>query len=109
MKNMEYNEYKLNYTNEVEEELDEIYNYISQVLKEPEIARRQINKIRQEIHMLITSPYLGQRVNIKPRNEECRRLVIRNYIALYKIEETQKEILIFHIFYGKRNYLANNN
>lgn len=46
MKNMEYNEYKLNYTNEVEEELDEIYNYISQVLKEPEIARRQINKIR---------------------------------------------------------------
>lgn len=109
MKNMEYNKYRLRYTNEVEEELDDIYNYISRILKEPRIASRLINKIEQEIYRLETSPYLGQRVNIKPRNEECRRMVIGNYIALYKIEETQKEILIFHIFYGKRDYLANNN
>ncbi len=106
MKNLEY-KYSWRFVGASREELREIYNYISQILKEPQIAERLTRKIIQEIDRLEMSPYLGQRVNIKPRNEECRRLVIGNYIALYKIEETQKEILIFHIFYGKRNYLAN--
>ena len=108
MKNLEY-KYSWRFVGASRKELREIYNYISQILKEPQIAERLTRKIIQEIDRLEMSPYLGQRVNIKPRNEECRRLVIGNYIALYKIEETQKEILIFHIFYGKRNYLANSN
>ncbi len=109
MKNMEYDKYQLKFSNVLEEDLSEIYNYIAQILKEPIIAKRLVNKIEEEIYRLEMSLYLGQKVHVKPRNEEYRRLVIGNYIVLYRIEDTQKEILIFHIFYGKRNYLANNN
>ena len=106
MKNMEY---KVRITEFAEEELKNIYNYIYQNLKEPQIAKRVVNKIEQEIYRLKISPHLYQEVYIKPRNERYRRAIIGKYIILYKIEENKKEVLIFRIFYGKKDYLVIHN
>lgn len=43
--------------------------------------------------------------NIKPKNQIYRRLVIDNYVVLYRVEEEKKEVVIFQILYGGRNYL----
>lgn len=87
-------------------DLEEIYNYISQVLKEPIIAERLINKIVIGINDLILSPYISPKIHVKKQRKPCRRLVVGNYIVLYQINEMQKVIFILHIFYGKRDYLV---
>lgn len=98
--------YKIILIDNAQEELEEIYNYIAQYLKEPIIAERLIIKILQGISILETSPYISREIRAKRQREPCRRLVISNYIVLYQIKEAQKEVLISHIFYGRRNYLV---
>lgn len=106
MKNSETNKYRLVFSEYADDDLNEIHDYISQILKEPIIAERLILKIEREISILKTSPYISREIRAKRQREPCRRLVIGNYIVLYQIKETQKEVLISHIFYGRRNYLV---
>jgi len=42
---------------------------------------------------------------IKPHNDVYRKLVIDNYVALYEVEETYKQVVIYRVLYGKRDYL----
>ena len=49
--------------------------------------------------------FLGVEVHIKPHNNIYRKLVIDNYIALYEVEETYKQVVIYRVLYGKRDYL----
>ena len=109
MKNLEYDKYTLRLVSTAEGDLREIHNYISQILQEPQIANRLIKKIKREMNILKRSPYACIEVHTKRQKESYRRLVIGNYIVLYKIREIKKEVLIFHIFYGKRDYLVIDN
>lgn len=34
-----------------------------------------------------------------------RKLIIDNYVALYEVEETYKQVIIYRVLYGKRDYL----
>ena len=45
------------------------------------------------------------KVRVKPHNEIYYKLIIDNYIALYRIYEITKEVVIFRIVYAKSNYL----
>ena len=65
----------------------------------------KMHKIEKEIFMLDNSPYICMEVHIKPRNKMYRRLIVENYIVLYRVIEEKKQVVIFHILYGGRNYL----
>ena len=102
---MDTNTYEIVFTDTAKEELEEIYEYISEHLLESEVANRLMDKIEQNILRLEQNPYSCVEVHIKPHNNLYRKLVIDNYVALYEVEETYKQVVIYRVLYGKRDYL----
>lgn len=102
---MDTNTYEVIFTDIAKEELEEIYEYISEHLLEVGAANKLMDEIEQSILRLEQNPYSCVEVHIKPHNNVYRKLVIDNYIALYEIEETYKQVVIYRVVYGKRDYL----
>lgn len=105
VRNMDTDYYEIVLTDMAEADLDSIYDYIANTLKEENSSNKLMNKIETSILRLEQFPYSCSEVHIKPRNKRYRKLVIGNYIVLYRVEEEYKQVVIFHIFYGKKDYL----
>ena len=102
---MDTNNYEIVLTDIAKEELEEIYEYISEHLLEKVAADRLMDKIEKNILRLEQNPYSCVEVHIKPQNEVYRKLVIDNYIALYEVDEKYKQVVIYRVIYGKMDYL----
>lgn len=102
---MDTNNYEIILTDVAKEELEEIYEYISEHLLEKAAANRLMDKIEQSILRLEQNPYSCVEVRIKPHNEVYRKLVIDNYVALYEVDEKYKQVVIYRVIYGKMDYL----
>ena len=83
----------------------DINEYIFQKLIAIEAANRLMKKIEHTILILERNPYICPKVKIKPHNNIYRKLVVGNYIVLYDIEEKYKQVVIYRIVYGKKDYL----
>ena len=97
--------FKIILTDIAKEDLEEIYEYISEHLLEKAAANRLMNKIEEDILRLEQNPYSCVEVHIKPHNDVYRKLTIENYVALYEIDEMYKNVIIYRIIYGKKDYL----
>lgn len=102
---MDTNNYEIVLTDIAKEEIEEIYEYISQELSEISAANRLMDKIEQNFLRLEQNPYSCVEVHIKPHNEVYRKLVIDNYIALYELDEKYKQVVIYRVVYGRMDYL----
>lgn len=102
---MNTKKYDIILTDMAKSELEEIYQYIFNNLKEPKIADKLMEKIETEILSLEISPYRCMEIPIKLKNQVYRRLVVENYVVLYRFIEEEKKVVIFKILYGGRNYL----
>ena len=102
---MDTNNYEIVLTDIAKEEIEEIYEYISQELSEISAANRLMDKIEQNFLRLEQNPYSCVEVHIKPHNEVYRKLVIDNYIALYEVDEKYKQVVIYRVVYGRMDYL----
>lgn len=102
---MDTNSYELVLTDTANEELEEIYEYISKHLVEEQAANRLMKKIEQNFFRLEQNPYSCMEVHIKPHNEAYRKLVIDNYIALYEVDEKYKQVVVYRVLYGGMDYL----
>ena len=102
---MDTNNYEIILTDVAKEELEEIYEYISEHLLESLVAKSLMDKIEQSIFRLEQNPYSCVEVHIKPHNEVYRKFVIDNYIALYEVDEKYKQVVIHRVIYGKTDYL----
>ncbi len=97
------NKYLINTTDIFEEELENIFYYIAFVLNEPNIAKKLYKKIKMKI---LSLEYLPQRyTNINSyNNKSIRKMIIDNFIIIYKIEQNLKQVYILHIFHCTQNY-----
>ncbi len=102
---MDTSTYEIILTDIAKEELEEIYAYIKERLLEKNTAKKLMTKIEEGMLILEKNPYSCRKVHIKPHNDVYRRLVIDNYIALYEVNEEKKQVIIYKVLYGKRDYL----
>lgn len=105
---MDFNQtiYEVEFTENCIEEMDEIYKYISNKLFANVAANNLIQKVKEEVLALEISPMLYMKIDKTDEFErEYRRIVIKNYIVLYTIDEEQKKVYVSHMYYGRRNYL----
>ena len=82
-------------------DLDKIHKYIVNELKEEKIAQKMVQKIMQSIKMLEDFPFAHKLLR-KTKNFEYRKIKIKNYIIIYKINLKKKEINILHIYNQKQ-------
>ena len=85
-------------------ELDEIYAYICYSKLAPEVAKKQINRIKESIIDLGLFPK-----SLQERLEGCfagkgyRQLLVDNYVVIFRIDENQKIVYVVTIQYYGRN------
>ena len=104
---LDIKKFEIIYTQDFIEELINIYNYISNVLKEREISNKLVIKILERISDLRIFPRLYIKIKKLDRlNNEYHRMVVSNYIILYTVDILNKKVFISHIlYYKRRNYL----
>lgn len=101
--------YKIIITPTAYKEMKKIYDYIIEDLYAENAAKKLMQKVEDEINKLRYIP----RAHIKIQKYDelkrsYRRIVIKNYILLYTVDEDNKVVFVSHMYYGRRNYIDYN-
>ncbi|MFI3169711.1 MAG: type II toxin-antitoxin system RelE/ParE family toxin [Faecalibacterium sp.] len=97
--------YKLQVTHQAAEELERITDYIAVQLDSPGAALDWLLEVDKHYERLENTPYMYEACHDAIlRRKGYRRIVIRNYILVYKIAELEKTVQILHFFHGTQNY-----
>lgn len=99
--------YKIIFTNDAVEEMDNIFTYISEKLYNPTSARKLMKEINDSIEELQYTANSYKVIKKHPDLEmEYRRIIIKNYVIIYTIDEKNDRVYIMHMYYGGSNYLT---
>lgn len=86
-------------------ELDNIYDYIANEKLDYINAKKQVDRIKKAILNLDTFPQSHQERNEgRYAKKGYRQLLIDNYLAVFKIDETQKIVIVLTIQYQGRDF-----
>ena len=86
------------------DDLDELWDYISDVLKNPIAAENTVNGILDKIDLLEDQPAIGvQLVFDDGLNSGYRYVIYNNYLAFYRIYPDT--VYVDRVIYGKRDYM----
>ena len=97
--------YKILLSIKAKNDLKNITSYIKNNLQEPNIAKKYAEKIKEKIKMLEYNPQKFSVIDTETKNNFIiRKLVIKNYIAFYIINEKDKIVSIDRILYGASNW-----
>ena len=97
--------YALKFTPIANDDVDQIYQYIVERLYAPKAAHDLMEDIENSILRLKDFPYSGSPVaDDILRGRGYRKLLIKNYIVFYLIDEAEKQVVIMRVFYGARQY-----
>lgn len=85
-------------------DLDDIFSYIALEKLSPENAKKQTDRIWQALQTLSTFPDSHQkRMEGRFAGKGYRQLLIDNYLAIFRVDESQKTVHIITIQYQGRN------
>ena len=102
---MEENKYRIKITPKANDDLDDIYDYISKELFNQVAAENLMDKIETSIMRLGDFPLSCSFVEDNVLKQKgYRKLIINNYIAFYVVDGTEKQVVIMRVLYGKQNY-----
>ncbi len=96
--------WKVVYTEQAEQDLKDIYEYISFSLLSPENARGQVKRIINDIAKLDNVPMRHALDEKEPwHSKGLRFMPVNNFIVFYQPIETQSVVAIIRIMYSGRN------
>jgi len=83
----------------------EIVRYISHQLCNPSAAENLANEMIAATEGLAQFPYaMPIHRTAKPLKNEYRKLIVRNYIIFYWVDEATKTVVIARVLYAKRDH-----
>lgn len=95
----------INYSPMARNDLDEIWNYITNELKSFSAAENTVNGIMDAVDALREFPEAGTKLLFHNKLDSGYRFIIyKNYVAFYHIQTN--EIYVDRIIYGKRDYMS---
>ncbi len=97
--------YKIYATNLAIQDLESIINYISAELYNPTAASSFLDAVYKCYDNLEQMPLMFKQCNSpKLRDMGYRRAVIKNYVMVYRVEETERTVYILRFFYVAQEY-----
>lgn len=97
--------YKIKFSKDARNDYFNIIRYIKYKLFEPDIANNYAKMVKEEINKL---EYTTQSFAIIPNDtikyNNIRKLIIKNYIVFYRVNESDKMVNIERILYGASNW-----
>ena len=98
--------YNVKLSIEAEKDIQNIIIYIKDILKEPIIAKRYAQLIKNEIESLVYNPKRYAIIdNKKIKDLEVRKLIVKKYIVFYRVNEERKRVNIERILYCASNWM----
>ena len=96
--------YRVSISHEAEEDLREIYAYITFDLFSPKNAHRQISRLEKAIQSLHEFPMRHRFVHFEPwKSRELHVMGCDNFLVFYFVTEETYEVVISRVLYGKRD------
>ncbi len=97
--------YKLEYLPVALKDMLEIVRYISLELHNPDVANRLAVELVNAAESILTFPYVTPAYQpIRPLKHEYRKILVRNYLIFYWVNEERKLITVARVVYAKRDY-----
>lgn len=97
--------YKVEYLPIAMNDMIEIARYIGIKLANPDAAEKIADLMVSEADKLCELPHRFKVYTpIKPLKHEYRKLLVKNYIMFYRIDELQKTVTIARVIYSGRDY-----
>ena len=98
--------YEINISELAHHDLDRIVSYLAANLSSPIAAANFLEEIEKCYENLKHNPYMYAKCqNMRLEKEGYRKIPIKNYILVYKINEKTKTASILRFFYGAQDYL----
>jgi len=97
--------YKLVVSKEAHKDIDDIVQYIAVELVNPTAAASFLDDIEKSYFAVINNPRMYSLCqDARLSREGYRKIIIKNYLILYRIDDEAKKVFIVRIIYGGRNY-----
>lgn len=98
--------YEVRITEQAQNQMKEIVDYISYELFAPEAADRLLDKMEKCIINLSEYPERHQLLEEEPwRTEGVRKIVVNNFLVYYWINSSEKRVQVIAVIYSKRDQL----
>lgn len=99
--------YKLEYLPIARQDMIEIATYISRELNNPTAADSLAVELIEAGDHIPEFPYANPAyIPIRPLKHEYRKVLVRNYLMFYWIDEEKKVITVARVIYARRDYEA---
>jgi len=97
--------YNLDITRPANRDLDQIVSYIALELKNPKAARRLYKLIRSTYQSLQAHPEMFEYAKDRRIAAKGFRIApVEHYVIAYKVDKTNKKVVIHDVFFGARAY-----
>ena len=99
-------QYKVIITPTALREMYRIYDYILSDLYADTAAEELMDLVEEKVQNLKYAPRIyAETGKIDELRRRYRRIVVKNYIILYTIDEHNNVVYVAHMYYGSKNYL----
>lgn len=97
--------YQVKITPQAFRDIDMIYDYIARHLLEPGTANNLVDEIEAGIFSLEEMPNRGAPRRIgNYANKGYRQLFIKNYTIIYRVDDTEKQVIIVTVKYSGSDF-----
>lgn len=87
-------------------DLDNIVSYIAVQLANPIAATNLLDEVEKCYGGLKSNPLMFERCHDGLLEKEgYRKVTIKNYVMVYKVEEAARTVIIHRFFYGAQDYV----
>ena len=97
--------YNITITDRADRELSDILEYLSVQLQNPTAATAFVEEVLSVYEALKHTPYMYElSLNLRLHRMGYHKVVIKNYVMLYRVDEQTQCVYVLHFFYGARQY-----
>lgn len=97
--------YKLEYLPVAMQDMAGIARYISRELHNPAAAEKLAADLLKAGEGIAKFPYANPAyIPLRPLKREYRKLLVRNYLLFYWVDEAAKTVTVARVVYAKRSY-----
>ena len=87
-------------------DIDNCIGYIVNNLKNPIAAKKLLDKIEKSYFTLSDNPHIYAFCNDERLCKDgYRKVVINNFVLIYRVDDTVKTVYVIRFFYGRQNYI----
>ena len=91
-------------TESTEADVDEAFDYIANELLNPDAASAFADELEEKLEEICKTPKAGRPIrNPYLKRDDIRRVLVKNFIAYYLIDEDEENIVVLRVVYNRRN------